>query len=333
MQIDIKTDNVEPIRNTFAHVARRLGADKVASRYQEGTLDIQSEMNFHYRPLWDPDHEIFDRDRTAIKMEDWYAFRDPRQYYYGTWTIARSRQQDSMERNFSFVEKRELFNGLNDEWRQRVAAVMLPLRHLEYGANLNNTYITAYGWGTAITQAANFAAMDRLGIAQYLSRIGLVMDGNSGELLDAAKRDWTEGETWQPLRRLVEDLLVVDDWFELYVAQNFALDGLLYPLIYQRFDQEMAANGGAAIAMLTEFMVDWFAEHNRCVDAFLKVAAAESAENKALISEWSRKWSARAAEALLPLANLAVGDQGLTAVAELQDALQTRGKKKAGLDM
>ncbi len=333
MQIDIKTDSVEPIRQTFAHVARRLGVDKPASRYQEATLDIQSEINFHYRPLWDPDHEIFDRERTAIKMEDWYAFRDPRQYYYGAWTITRSRQQDSMERNFAFVEKRQLFDTLEPAWRQRVADVLLPLRHLEYGANLNNTYITAYGWGTAITQATSFAAMDRLGIAQYLSRIGLIMDGNTGESLDAAKQAWMEAEHWQPLRRLAEDLLVVDDWFELYVAQNFALDGLLYPLVYERFDAELAQHGGSAMAMLTEFMVDWTAEHTRCVDAFLKTAAAESPENKAQLSAWTHKWSARCADALLPLARVAVGDNAVTAIAELQDALQKRGQKKAGLDI
>lgn len=34
MQIDIKTSAVQPIRQTFSHVARRLGADKPASRYQ-----------------------------------------------------------------------------------------------------------------------------------------------------------------------------------------------------------------------------------------------------------------------------------------------------------
>ncbi len=333
MQIDIKTDSVEPIRQTFAHVARRLGVDKPASRYQEATLDVQSEINFHYRPLWDPDHEIFDRERTAIKMADWYAFRDPRQYYYGAWTITRSRQQDSMERNFAFVEKRQLFDTLEPAWRQRVADVLLPLRHLEYGANLNNTYITAYGWGTAITQATSFAAMDRLGIAQYLSRIGLIMDGNTGESLDDAKQAWMEAEHWQPLRRLAEDLLVVDDWFELYVAQNFALDGLLYPLVYERFDAELAQHGGSAMAMLTEFMVDWSAEHTRCVDAFLKSAAAESPENKAQLSAWTHQWSARCADALLPLARVAIGDNAVTVIAELQDALQKRGQKKAGLDI
>ena len=56
MQIDIKTADIKPIRNTFDHVAKRLGKDKPASRYQEATYDIQPETNFHYRPLWDPEH-------------------------------------------------------------------------------------------------------------------------------------------------------------------------------------------------------------------------------------------------------------------------------------
>ena len=41
MQVDIKTSDIRPIRQTFSHVARRLGADKPASRYQEATLDMQ----------------------------------------------------------------------------------------------------------------------------------------------------------------------------------------------------------------------------------------------------------------------------------------------------
>ena len=48
MQIDIKTSAVEQVRQTFSHVARRLGADKPASRYQEATFDLQPEVNFHY---------------------------------------------------------------------------------------------------------------------------------------------------------------------------------------------------------------------------------------------------------------------------------------------
>ncbi len=78
MQIDLQTIAIKPLRHTFDNVARRIGADKPATRYQEGTLDMQQEANYHYRPTWDPDHLIYDRDRTIIKMADWYAFKDPR---------------------------------------------------------------------------------------------------------------------------------------------------------------------------------------------------------------------------------------------------------------
>ncbi len=53
MNIEIKTSTIEPIRHTFDHVAARIGGDKLAPRYLEGTLQLQSEANFHYRPMWD----------------------------------------------------------------------------------------------------------------------------------------------------------------------------------------------------------------------------------------------------------------------------------------
>jgi len=331
MQIDIKTADIKPLRNTFDHVARRLGKDKPASRYQEATLDLQPVTNFHYRPLWDPDHEIYDPRRTAIVMEDWYAFRDPRQYYYGTWTMTRARQQDHMEKNFAFFEKRRLVDVLSEEWRDKVAKLLVPLRHAEYTANLNNTYMAAYGYGTAITQACQYAGLDHLGIAQYLSRIGLVIADGGTEALDDGKRAWLEDECWQPLRRLCEDMLVVKDWFELFVAQNLVLDGLLYPLAYDRFDTVISRHGGSALAMLTEFALEWFGESSRWVDATLKTAAAESEENKAQLEAWANAWSERVTEALRPLAQAEFGEEGAATLAEIRGELAARALKKSGL--
>ena len=97
MTVEIRTQAVKPIRQTFAHIARRFG-DKPASRYQEATYDLQSEVNHHYKPLWDPERELYDTRRTALVMKDWYALKDPRQYYYGSYTIARSRMQEAADR-------------------------------------------------------------------------------------------------------------------------------------------------------------------------------------------------------------------------------------------
>ena len=327
MQIDIKTSSVEQLRHTFSHVARFLGGDKPASRYQEATIGLQPEVNFHYRPLWQPEFELYDKRRTGVVMKDWYAFKDPRQYYYGTYTIVRSRQQETMEKQLQFVEKYGLLTGLPGEVQSAIAFAMVPLRHVEWAANANNCYITGYGWGTAITQATMFYAMDRLGIAQYLSRIGLILDGNQGDSLLRAKETWLTHPAWQGVRRVTENLMVTEDWFELFVAQNLVFDSLLYPLIYQQFDASIAERHGSGLAMINEFMKTWYDETGRWVDATLKTAAAESPANAALLSGWAKSWRDTITEGLQPLAREIFGADAQRISAEVTAALTLRAAK------
>jgi phenol/toluene 2-monooxygenase (NADH) P1/A1 len=327
MQIDIKTSSVEQLRHTFAHVARFLGGDKPASRYQEATIGLQPEVNFHYRPLWQPEFELYDKRRTGVVMKDWYAFKDPRQYYYGAYTIVRSRQQETMEKQLEFVEKYGLLTGLPDEVQAAIAFATVPLRHVEWAANTNNCYITGYGWGTAITQATMFHAMDRLGIAQYLSRIGLILDGNQGDSLLRAKETWLTHPAWQGVRRATENLMVTRDWFELFVAQNLVFDSLLCPLIYQHFDASIAEKHGSGLAMINEFMKTWYAETARWVDATLKTASAESPANAALLSGWAKSWRDGIAEGLQPLAREIFGADAQRISAEVTAALTLRAAK------
>ncbi|MGJ7917841.1 aromatic/alkene monooxygenase hydroxylase subunit beta [Massilia sp. LXY-6] len=307
MTIELKTQNIKPLRHTFAHVARQIGGDKPASRYQEATLETQPTGPFHYRPIWDPEHEIFDASRTALKMKNWYAFKDPRQYYYGNWTQTRARQQETMEANFEFVESRGLVSQLPATVSGTALDLLMPLRHVAWGANMNNSSICADGYGTTMTAPAMFCAMDQLGIAQYLTRIGLLLAGP--EVLDQGKRDWLDEPRWQELRRYVEDSFVVQDWFELFVAQNFVLDGLLYPLVYGAvINEHLSPKNGTAIAILTSFMSDWSTEQAKWVDAQIKAAAAESEENRTLLAGWMTTWRERAVAALRPIADHAFGD-------------------------
>ncbi len=325
MTIEIKTATLEPVRNTYAHIERRFG-DKPATRYQEATFDVQAETNLHYRPLWQPEYELEDERRTAIQMEDWYTLKDPRQFYYGTYVQQRAKMQEGAENNFSFFEKRNLAGHLSDELKQKVIRYLVPLRHVEHTANLNNMYCAAYGYSTAVTQAMLFDGADRLGIAQYLSRIGLLLDGNSGEALQEAKAFWMDDAVWQGMRALCESSLVTEDWFELFVAQDIVVDGLMHSLFYQQFDQWLVENGGQDIAMLTEFMQQWSKEVTRWSDSVLKAAAAESDHNKQLISEWASKWRGKAGEAFAPLAQEMLGEGALdSALAQLDKRLQKAG--------
>lgn len=328
MQIDLRTVSIEPLRQTYDHIAARLGGDRPASRYLEATMDVQANANFHYRPTWDPEHEIFDPARTAIVMADWYAFKDPRQLYYGTYTQSRARLQEVAESDFDFVESRGLAEGYDDAARRTALDFYLPLRHVAWAANMNGAAMCAYGYGTAITQPCLYQGMDQLGIAQYLTRLGLTL-GQQGDL-QAAKHAWLNAPAWQPLRRCVEDTLVLKDWFELFVAQNLALDGLLFPLAYRQVDAALAAKAGPTVSMLTRFQADWFEDAAKWVDSVLRIAAAESPDNQARLQAWVTHWRARVLQALEPPARLALGDGAGAALSQAAAQLDAR-LLKAGL--
>ncbi|MPN31168.1 Phenol hydroxylase P1 protein [bioreactor metagenome] len=116
-------------------------------------------------------------------------------------------------------------------------------------------------------------------------------------------------------------------------AQNVALDGLLYPLVYGRVvDDDFSVKGGSAVAMLTQFMTDWFDETRKWVDAVLKVAAAESDDNRAQLKQWTADWNCRAAAALVPVIEIALGVQADEAVAEQVEAFKAR-IRKTGIDL
>ena len=328
MQIDLRTVSITPLRQTYNHIAERLGADKPASRYIEGTMNVQPDANFHYRPTWDPEHELFDPRRTRLVMQDWYALKDPRQFYYGTYTQARARMQEVAEADFDLVESRGLAERYDDDARRKALDFYVPLRHVAWGANMNGAYQCAYGYGTAITQPCLYAGMDQLGIAQYLTRLGLLL-GNQGEL-EAGKQAWLQAPEWQGLRRVVEDTWVLKDWVELFVAQNVVLDGVLFALAYKEVDEALSQQAGPVVSMLTRFQAEWAQDANKWVDAVMKTAAAESADNKALLNGWYADWRSRVQAALAPVAALALGAEAPAAL-ERSVALLDARMAKAGL--
>jgi len=327
MSVHISTKTVQPVRNNFDYTARRIGKSKTASRYQEAVYDIQPTTNFHYPPTWEQGKDIYDVTRTSIVMEDWYKFTDPRQYYYTSYVSARAKQQESMDNNITMTEKNGLLKSVSSELLNQIKSILVPLRHVEYGANMNNQDICDKGYGTSITSLASFNGFDRIGIAQYISRIALLIDENEEEGLLQGKKDWIESNTWQPLRHAMEDIFVLEDWFEIMVAQNVVMDGLIYPLIYDKYIKQVAGSGAGTLVLLTQFMSDWYKETTRWTNELLKVTAAESDENKKLLSDWSNKWIERLEEALTPISSAAFNGN-VSQLSEVRAELEARIKKQ-----
>ncbi|MAD41869.1 MAG: phenol hydroxylase [Arcobacter sp.] len=289
MELNIASVEIEPKRHTFGNVARRLGEDRPASRYEEAMYDAQPTENFHYRPQWEPEFEIYDKARTKIKMNDWYDLLDPRKFHYMAYVSTRASQNAANVQSFDFIEKRSLVNFIKQENLQKAFEFLTPLRHYEYGANMNNLAIVDRVYGTAMMSATMFHAEDRLGMAQHITKMILLLGNNDVKKLDSGKEAWMNDSKWQGLRKAVEDSLVVKDPIRLFVKQNVVFDAFVIPLMINEFSKEMAANDEMVVPMLSEFVTSWYEETIKWIDSVVKVMTNESSENKELLTQWIKE--------------------------------------------
>lgn len=265
MQYELHQQVIEPVRQTFTPLIRRYG-DRPATRYEEGSIGIQPTANFHYRPLWDPAHEIYDPGYTALRLSDPDSYTDPRQYFYTPYVVNRAALHDAFGRSLAYVVDRGLLASMPQPWQDVLTGVVLPLRYYESGAQLISVAGSRYSYGTTLEQCLSYAAFDRIGNAQLISRIGIALGGNTDSALASSKPAWLGDPQLQGLRRLVEELLVESDWAVSVVVLDLC-DRLLYPLFTGHLDEAALLGGAGAYSLLVQQLGTWFAEQRKWVDA------------------------------------------------------------------
>ena len=331
MQFELRTQVIEPQRKTFQHLIDRYG-DRPASRYEEGTIDIQAMTNFHYRPLWGPDKDIYSPDYSVLKLTDPYSFTDPRQFYYAGYVTSRADMHEAFGSTLGYLEKRGMFDRLPEAWKGLFQDVVLPFRHYEAAGQMISADACRFGWGTTTTQCFGYAAFDRIGNAQILSRVGIAFGGGTAEALAAAKKDWLEEPAFQGLRKHTELMLVERDWGKAMVALDVT-DQLIYALLYDSLDEAALTGGAGSYSLVAQHLVTWFADQRRWFDALYKAWVADpeyGAANAAAIAESASAALATAVAALTPIAAKADALVGAGSGAALTAAAQAVTTKLAG---
>ncbi|MGB3696627.1 MAG: phenol 2-monooxygenase [Gordonia sp. (in: high G+C Gram-positive bacteria)] len=299
MQFELRYQTIEPKRQTYQNIIERFG-DEPATRYQEATLDIEPRENFHYRPTWTADHELYDANFTALKLTDPYEFADPRGFYYTPYVTNRAALHDEFGKTLAYLENRGLLAKLPAGWATVLTDVVVPLRHYEAGAQLVSVAGSRFAYGTSLSQCASFAAFDRIGNAQMLSRAGIAAGGGTADVLKSAKQAWMSAEHLQPLRRLVEEIMIVDDWAEGLLAVDL-VDRLLYPALYSGLDDRALLGGAGAYSLFAQYLTTWFADQRKWLDVLIKTWRADpehGPDNIAVLDRIEATWSPRAQEAV-----------------------------------
>jgi phenol hydroxylase P1 protein len=322
--MDIASIEIKPKRQGYAHLAEKFGEDRPFTRYEEAVFCAQPSENFHYKPQWDVEHEMFDVTRTKIVMNDWEDLVDPRKFHYMTYVSTRAKQNATSVDNMIFLEKRKMLEKMSDEDIETIVKFITPLRHYFYGANMNNLELTAIGYGGPFCSATQFQAEDELGFAQQVTKIILELTDNDVSVLDTGKDAWLNAPEWQGMRKAMEDSFVVKDYMELFMIQNAIFDGFMIPLMFSSLPNNLTPAGNIAMSMMSEFIVTVTEETNKWIDAIVKTVVSESSENEVLLTEWANKYIAITEDALSPL--------DAEAVASVKEDLVAR-LNKSGLSL
>lgn len=320
MQYELKTQVIEPSRHTFTHIKKRLG-DRPASRYEEASIAIQPKENFHFRPTWAPDKELYDPAYSEYKLADPDAFQDPRHYYYTPYVTNRSTLHEAFGKTLDYVESRELFAKTSPQWRDLMAQAMLPMRHYESGAQLVFSMATRFSYGSTVSQCMVFSAFDRIGLAQLISRVGIALGGGTADLLTEVKSTWTDAPHMQGLRRYVEEALVEEDWADSVVAYDLA-DLLIYGLMYRELDEAALMGGAGAYSLIVQHLTTWFADQRKMLDALYAAWLADEEHGERNREVFSAQVNARFGQAV----------EAVGAIADHMDTLVDGIQARAALD-
>jgi phenol hydroxylase P1 protein len=211
---------------------------------------------------------------------------------------------EALASTLDYLDSRDLLGKLPGEWASLVAELLVPLRHYESGAQMISCDVARFGFGTTITQCAAYAAFDRIGNAQSLSRLGIALGGGTAELLGEAKTRWVEDDALQGLRRLVEELFLEKDWGRALVRLDVT-DRLLYSLFHSHLDEASIGSGAGSYSLVAQHFDAWFKDQRKWLDGLYKAWAADPETgdtNAALLSATTAAAVEEALSAVRPIA-------------------------------
>jgi toluene monooxygenase system protein E len=270
-------------------------------------------------PVWR--HYLAYQRNGRLRSEHWDEFEDPAHTTYSSYVAERRDQEAFLDR---LLERppapvaREL---------RPLLGLFSALRFPLHGLQMTAAYVGALAPSGRITIPALFQAADEMRRVQRVCR-WLSRSGVPAAELDALGRElWQQAPAFQPLRRLVERLLVTYDWGEALIALN----GIIKPVFDRLWFEQLVVVAEQHHDEVLEKILSSLGDDGRWHEAWFvdlaRLLHADRANARAFaraVDEF-RPLLVQAVQALLPAFDGLLGDEGTRAYVwrELESALET----------
>lgn len=247
------------------------------------------------------------REGSAFQVDDWEGFRDPDKLTYKDYVSLQHQRELYLDSLIDRFEAMDHAAGLDAGWVETLRTVFVPLRFPLHVLQMTSLYVGQMAPSSFITNPAAFQAGDEMRRIQRIAYWTQVLANAHDPQLattEAARDPWTDGEAWQPLREVLEQLLTAYDWGEAFTALNLVVKPAIDTLLDWQLAELARRNDDQFLSLLfAEFQQDANRSRHWSGD-LVEYAVAAKPELHEVLSGWVQTWSPRAQAAVDALAPL-----------------------------
>lgn len=247
------------------------------------------------------------REGSAFQVDDWEGFRDPDRLTYRDYIQLQKEREAYLDNLIDEFERQDYYAALARPWVELLERLYIPSRFSGHVLQMVSLYVAQVAPSSYITNAGYFQGADELRRLQRCAYLAKALSLDHGESLADSQRTravWEDDPRWQPLRELLEKLLIAYDWGESFAALNLVVKPVYDALFNCQFAALARRNGDTLLALMhDDFELD-SQRSRRWTVALVSYAVERVPEHRLLLKRWVEKWSPaayRAVEGLAPL--------------------------------
>ncbi len=302
---------------TYSHLA---AARRQPTEYEIVTTDLHHHVERGFA-VPTPTSEWYARHQRGSRWPaaPWARFADPRETTYTKYTRLQHAKEQFVDGLLGSIDDSSYDADLAPETRALLGRALGPLRFAVHGFQMIAAYVGQMAPEGRVTIAAALQGADEVRRIHRLAyRLAQLRRVEPGVGADGRARFETD-PAWQPLRQLVESLLVTYDWAEAFVALNVCVKPLVDELVMVELAAVAKARGDFLLGQIFASLDEDCQWHRQWTTALARVALAAGDGNRAACGEWIEAWTPEAARAIAALApTLTVGDAAPDVAAALR---------------
>lgn len=247
------------------------------------------------------------REGSSLQVDDWEDFRDNSQLTYRSYIKQQNERETYIDGLIDEFERKYSDASLSADWVKTLERLYIPSRYSTHVLQMITLYIGQMAPSAHISNVAHFQGGDecrRLQRSAYRAKALSIVHDPDLVSSQKTRHIWENDPVWQPMRELLEKLLIAYDWGEAFVGLNLVVKPLYDELMLNQLSQLAQLNSDQLLVyMNNNFALD--SQRSRdWTQALVKYSIKRYSKNQQVIQEWVEKWQPLGFSAVASLAEI-----------------------------